>query len=584
MLPILLPKMLFYSTTIIPDAAKVLCDYMQNQRLSGISSKFHIDISDRSHPNLIDSKTGICFNTDSFKEEALKRVREVVQSGYKTLVLWSCGLGEVFNELVLYLDQIKVVLIEPEPDILFLLLQSQDCQKWISSSNLLIFTGPGSNDHAITLLNQYPSLTKNGLNILPGRILDDEDSRLLKVFQSSIETILLRSKQDSSTDNITPECVAFITTGAHKELLDVLKAETQAINWQPVSAIRAPKITQFLHSEEMLWETLGDRYPAIVLTFSLQTLLSSEWKKLKEKGIKRVFWCYDDPIRNVAEDRFFQDFDHIFCFDPIHSQRMAVDSSIPVTYLPAATTFSDGITGEKPEGIPDSLSISFVGSTGLQRMDGGVLNKISNKSGLFKTLFLFVKSYIDKGLAIPYQELMALRHLFTDKKSFEQTILLEDIVTYIQRVSFLSAISDLPLMIYGDEGWSEPQFSGRLKQNYAGKPADYLLETPWIYHNSLININLFNVQCLDSPTVRMLDVMACGGFLLTEYRPFIEKLFTIGEDLDVFRSREELREKLVFYRNYPQKCREIAQAGKEKIQKMHLYRHRLPLIFSTAGS
>ena len=319
------------------------------------------------------------------------------------------------------------------------------------------------------------------------------------------------------------------------------------------------------------------------MTFSHQALLPREWKKLKEKGVFRVIWCYDDPGRNVASADFFWNYDHIFCFDPIHTERIAAQNAANVSYLPAATTFPEGVPGTKAATIPDFLPISFVGSTGLQRMDGAVLNQIAARSGIFKTLFHLVKAHIDQGQQISYNELLPLCSLFPDKAMNEQIVLLEDIITFIQRTYTLSAVCGLPFAIYGDEGWNDPKFAGQLKRNFAGKSLDYLLETPWVYHNTRININLFNVQCLNSPTVRMLDVMACGGFLLTEYRPFIETWFEIGSELDVFHSREELREKVEYYLSQPQKCREIALAGQEKIKNNHLYRHRLPLIFSAAS-
>ena len=113
-----------------------------------------------------------------------------------------------------------------------------------------------------------------------------------------------------------------------------------------------------------------------------------------------------------------------------------------------------------------------------------------------------------------------------------------------------------------------------------GRNVDYLHETPWIYRRSRINLNYFNVQCVNSPTVRIFDVMACGGFLLTEYRPFIKEMFRIGEELDVFRSREEQVEKIQYYLNHENERKEIARAGQERVLREHRYRNRLPVIFS----
>ena len=108
---------------------------------------------------------------------------------------------------------------------------------------------------------------------------------------------------------------------------------------------------------------------------------------------------------------------------------------------------------------------------------------------------------------------------------------------------------------------------------------DFTRETPWIYQRSQININLFNVQCANSPTVRLFDVLACGGFLLSEYRPCIGEIFRIGKELDIFRTPAELRDKVDYYLKHPDECREIAQAGQRNVLRGHLYRNRLKRIF-----
>ena len=46
---------------------------------------------------------------------------------------------------------------------------------------------------------------------------------------------------------------------------------------------------------------------------------------------------------------------------------------------------------------------------------------------------------------------------------------------------------------------------------------------------------------------RCQKIALCGGFVLSEYVPGIEKLFDIGQEIDVFNSKRELSEKINFY-------------------------------------
>ncbi len=147
--------------------------------------------------------------------------------------------------------------------------------------------------------------------------------------------------------------------------------------------------------------------------------------------------------------------------------------------------------------------------------------------------------------------------------------------TFAHRVFFLSALVDFPLRIYGDVCWSFDALVGKLRECFIGRSTHFHHETPWIYQRSRINVNLFNVQCVNSPTVRMLVVMACGGFLLTEDRPFLQEMFRVGEELDVFRTPEELRDKTLYYLENEDKRYKLALAGQKRVLHEHSYRERV---------
>ena len=75
------------------------------------------------------------------------------------------------------------------------------------------------------------------------------------------------------------------------------------------------------------------------------------------------------------------------------------------------------------------------------------------------------------------------------------------------------------------------------------------------------------MQCVQAPNPRVYDVLACGGFLLTDYNPGLEDEFEIGHDLVVFRNRQELKDQVHYFLSHPEEREEIgAGAGESPCQ------------------
>ena len=71
------------------------------------------------------------------------------------------------------------------------------------------------------------------------------------------------------------------------------------------------------------------------------------------------------------------------------------------------------------------------------------------------------------------------------------------------------------------------------------------------------------------------DVLACGGFLLTNAQSELPDCFSIGEDLDCFSCEDDLLAKVEYYLSHDKDRAEIAHNGFEKVQKYHTYPERL---------
>lgn len=84
--------------------------------------------------------------------------------------------------------------------------------------------------------------------------------------------------------------------------------------------------------------------------------------------------------------------------------------------------------------------------------------------------------------------------------------------------------------------------------NFTGVQADQ----PFVYSRPIDNV-------IRSPKGRCQEIGMCGGFVLSEYAPGIEQMFSVGKEMDIFRNEEELRHKLDFYLKNPDITFQMAQ-------------------------
>lgn len=157
--------------------------------------------------------------------------------------------------------------------------------------------------------------------------------------------------------------------------------------------------------------------------------------------------------------------------------------------------------------------------------------------------------------------------------SIDPEKLVSEICAAHKRIDWLQGLAPLEVSVWGDSGWQE---CGTL--DYRGT-AGHSQELTLIYSNSLINIDIGRLYQNDIMTMRLFDVMACEGFLLTEYTDEIIKWFEPGVHLDVYRTPEELSEKIQYYLEHPDKAHAIGKAAREKILEHHTFEKRFDEIF-----
>ncbi|MBQ8116571.1 MAG: glycosyltransferase [Lachnospiraceae bacterium] len=105
--------------------------------------------------------------------------------------------------------------------------------------------------------------------------------------------------------------------------------------------------------------------------------------------------------------------------------------------------------------------------------------------------------------------------------------------------------------------------------------ADYVSEMPLIFHYSKINIHV-TIRCIPSGVaLRVMDVLASEGFLLTNYQPEIAEYFEDGKELVMYSDFEDLYEKIAYYLEHEEERKAIAHAGYLKVREYFSYKNQL---------
>lgn len=101
--------------------------------------------------------------------------------------------------------------------------------------------------------------------------------------------------------------------------------------------------------------------------------------------------------------------------------------------------------------------------------------------------------------------------------------------------------------------------------------AKTLTQMPLIFNQSKINLNITAKSIKSGLSLRIFDILGCGGFLLTNYQAELSEFFEIGVDLETYSSFEELIDKCDFYLKNDDARQQIAINGYKKVSQNYTW-------------
>lgn len=105
--------------------------------------------------------------------------------------------------------------------------------------------------------------------------------------------------------------------------------------------------------------------------------------------------------------------------------------------------------------------------------------------------------------------------------------------------------------------------------------ADYMIDMPKIFRLSKINMNVTGKSIHTGIPLRAMDIMGCGGFLLTNFQEDFFRHFEPDVDFVYYTSFEEMLDKAGYYLAHDEEREKIRRSALEKMTREHTFEIRV---------
>ena len=338
---------------------------------------------------------------------------------------------------------------------------------------------------------------------------------------------------------------------------------------------------------QKLAEALEDKEYDFVFSLNFFPIAA---KVCNECNIKYVAWIYDMPFLLLYSRYTMLDTNYIFFFDKSLFYDFKKHGVRHAFYLPMAAPvdYYDSIKVTEAEKAKYGADISFVGSTynedrqnfykyisEVNKYTEGYLRAIIKMQGEVYGNFILEELLTDNIL----QELQRVCPLRKGEDEWESD-------------AWIYANYFLARKLTGEQRKEQLELLGKKHQMklYTSDqtediahvincgPVDYVDEMPIVFKSSAINLNMTLRSIHTGIPLRAMDIMGCGGFLLTNYQEDFLDYFEPGVDYVFYSSQEELMRLADYYLLHEEERMQIAKNGYERIKSGHTYRDRIETI------
>lgn len=109
---------------------------------------------------------------------------------------------------------------------------------------------------------------------------------------------------------------------------------------------------------------------------------------------------------------------------------------------------------------------------------------------------------------------------------------------------------------------------------------NYDNDLPLLYSQSKINLNIALKPIKTGIPLRVLDCMACGGFMMSNYKAELAEYFEPGEEIAIYSQMEEAVEYAAYYLEHDSERKKIAEKGRAAIEKKFNFDDKINVLFN----
>lgn len=342
--------------------------------------------------------------------------------------------------------------------------------------------------------------------------------------------------------------------------------------------------------EKKLAEYLENGSYNAVFSVNYFTVISNTCHKY---GIPYISWTCDAPLAGMRNPSIYNQENTIYVFDYKEYEYFKNKGADTVKYLPLAGApgritrllAENGLDKNKKK---YSFDISFVGNLYDKNLYDEMVNALPpylcgymdaaveaqlNVSGGNIINIMLTDDIMEN--ASKYMDLKQGGKNLEELKLYFATSVLSYKAAAIMRRQAVNTLSH----IAGMHLFTTSSTDGLFK-TIVHPPVKYHNEMPLVFAASKININMTTPNIENGIPLRVFDILSARGFLMTDYRPELEKLFEIGKDLAVYDGTSDLANKALYYLNHDKERELISARGFDKLQKLHTYKHRIKTMFN----
>lgn len=313
-------------------------------------------------------------------------------------------------------------------------------------------------------------------------------------------------------------------------------------------------------------------------------------------SIRYISWIVDSPVLELFAEAIRNPVNRVFVFDRaqyediqsfnpgcIFHYPLAVDTESKQRVISAAV--SDGSAKRY------ACNVSFVGSLYTEKDPYRSLKGLDDYTkGFVEGLceaqlrvygYYFAQDQLSQRVTDAIISAEGCYHMKTANQLTDKIIVgqyyLGNHITALERTKILTHAAKFhPIDVY-----TRSDASSIENINLKGG-CETLTEMPVIFNSSRINLNPTSKAIRTGVPLRVFDIFACEGFLMSNYQQELCELFVPGEDFVYYDSIEQVPDLIEYYLDHENERKEIAHNGFMKVKETYSYDIRLNRLLLTA--